>query len=909
MKTVQMMLLCLLPALSFGKASFYRLSWRSDPSASMVIGWNQVSGTDPAVYYDTVDHGDDQTAYRYSQRPDRVLQYRGMNNHFVRLENLAPDTAYYFVVCDSEGAGRRLWFRTAPAAPGPFTFIAGGDSRSNPEPRREGNKLVAKLRPLFVLFGGDYTGVGNPGQWQEWLEDWQLTISEDGRIYPIIATHGNHENADLQMMDKLFDTPHPDQYYSFGFAGDLMRVWVLNSELEYKDPEKVPEQQAWIEADLPRHADVRWKVAAYHRPMRPHTAGKKEGESRIAAWARLFYDHGMDLIVESDTHMVKRSYPVRPSEQAGSYESFVRDDENGMVFIGEGSWGAPTRPVNDDKPWTMASGSFHQFKWIQVSPEEMQIRTVRFDGADAVVPLTENRLFEEPENMQFWEPETGKILRLPFDASHPTFSAPADAWAGPYKPTVESLRHYKAPEWYQDAKFGVWAHWGVYSVPAFGGTHAAEWYPRHMYDASNANWHFEHHKNTYGPNTEFGYKDFIPMFKAEKFDPDAWMDLAVEAGARFYTVVAQHHDGFAMYDSDFTIWNSVDMGPKRDITGDLFEAARKRGLKTGVGNHFAFNLEYYEHMFSHGGDWKPKYKDLYGHGGDPDEWYMNRWWNRSWEIAEKYDPDLYYFDWGWNRPRLKKAFDGLRERFLAEYYNQAIEREHGTFGDPGVVVNFKGRTLPPECGVLDFERGGRDGISPLVWQCCTSISKHSWSYSTRDDYWSSNELVDSLIDVVSKNGVMMLNFGPRADGTIPDEYVSRLKEIGAWLKINGEAIYATRPFRVHGEGPTVRTPENRKQLHDHGYNYTAQDIRFTRSKDSRTLYIIALDWPQDGVLNVTTLRKGKFDAANISLVSMLGGAVSTDWNQDGAGLKIALPEKPASAYAHVFKVELKKELR
>jgi hypothetical protein len=426
MKTFMVLQILLIPVFVFGKADFYRLSWRSDPATSVVIGWNQMSGTDPEVCYDTADHGENAAAYRHRQGPDRVLHYREMNNHFVRLENLKPDTAYYFVVCDSEGVGRRLWFRTAPAEPKPFTFIAGGDSRTNPEPRREGNKLVAKLRPLFILFGGDYTGGGKSAEWKEWFQDWQLTISEDGRIYPIIATHGNHENGDMQMMEHLFDTPHPDQYYSFGIGGGLMRIWALNTELQLKDPSKVPEQQAWIEADLPRHPDVTWKVATFHRPMRPHTARKPEGKKRIAAWAGLFHENGVDLVIESDTHMVKRTYPVRPSDEEGSYESFVRDDENGMVFIGEGSWGAPTRPTNDDKPWTMSSDSFHQYKWIQVFPEELLVRTVKFENTDAVVPLTEGNLFQEPENMVFWTPETGKILRLPFDVAHSTYTAPSE---------------------------------------------------------------------------------------------------------------------------------------------------------------------------------------------------------------------------------------------------------------------------------------------------------------------------------------------------------------------------------------------------------------------------------------------------------------------------------------------------
>jgi len=228
------------------------------------------------------------------------------------------------------------------------------------------------------------------------------------------------------MMSNLFDTPNPDQYFGLNIGGPLMRVWVLNSELEDKKPAAVPAQQSWIERDLPAHKDAQWKVAAYHRPMRPHTSAKAEGLSRIAAWAQLFYDNGMDLVIESDTHMVKRSFPVRPSEEEGSYESFIRDDAKGIVFIGEGSWGAPTRPRDDDKPWTMASDSFHQFKWIQVDSSEMLIRTVRFDHCNEVEALGDNDLFREPRNALFWEPDSGKTLRLPFDVSHPTYHRPME---------------------------------------------------------------------------------------------------------------------------------------------------------------------------------------------------------------------------------------------------------------------------------------------------------------------------------------------------------------------------------------------------------------------------------------------------------------------------------------------------
>jgi len=360
---------------SFGKVNAYRLSWRDDTATTMVVGWNQLSG--------------ENAEYRLKQKPDRAVSYKGMECRYVRLKNLKPDTAYYFVVRDSEGTGKRLWFKTAPAKPKAFTFVAGGDSRTNQDIFRVGCGLVAKLRPLFVIFDGDFTSAGKPKEWKTWFANWQKTISEDGRIYPIIVVHGNHENRDMEALTKLFDTPNEDQFYSLGFAGKMLRVWVLNSEIELKKK----------------------------------TKKKKEGLEEIKDWAQLFYDNHMSLILEADTHMVKRTYPLRPSDGSKSFESFVRDDAHGMVFIGEGSWAAPKKPANDDKPWTMASDSFYQFKWIWISPKEIYIRTVKYDNAEKVVPLTEKNLFTEPKNMVFWEPETGKVLRLPFSVKHPTYKA------------------------------------------------------------------------------------------------------------------------------------------------------------------------------------------------------------------------------------------------------------------------------------------------------------------------------------------------------------------------------------------------------------------------------------------------------------------------------------------------------
>ena len=395
------------------KTDKYRLSYRDSPATSIVIGWNQISGDNPQVCYGKKDAQQDWKKYPLTHTVDFQVGYGDLDNRFARLKNLTPDTAYYFLIKDSEGVSKRYWFKTGPAKAEAFTFIAGGDSRSNHKARKKGNKLVAKLRPLFVLFGGDYTGSGTPKEWATWLDHWQLTISKDGRMYPLLAAHGNHENKDMQMVHKIFDTPNPDMYFSIGFAGDLFRVWTLNSEIQ-GDKEKWGAQTTWLKNDLAKYPNTKWKAVDYHRPMRPHTKHKGEGLKRIQAWAQLLYDNGIDIVFESDTHMVKRTYPLRPSEKEGSFESFVRDDEKGTVYVGEGSWGAPTRPVNDNKPWTMASASFFQFKWIQVRPTTFESRVVKFENIEKVEALTEKNLFDTPQNLSIWEPATGAVLRLPF---------------------------------------------------------------------------------------------------------------------------------------------------------------------------------------------------------------------------------------------------------------------------------------------------------------------------------------------------------------------------------------------------------------------------------------------------------------------------------------------------------------
>lgn len=484
-----------------------------------------------------------------------------------------------------------------------------------------------------------------------------------------------------------------------------------------------------------------------------------------------------------------------------------------------------------------------------------------------------------------------------------------------YEPTAESITQYKVPEWYQDAKLGLWPIWGVYSVPAHAGGHAAEWYGRWMYCIDDGEPRGEgrvtkdtfdtlglniaaHHRDVYGGPDQFGYKDFVPMFKGENWDPDAWAQLAVDSGAKFFTMISEFHDGFAMYDSSHTKWDSVEMGPKRDITGELAEAVRKKGLKFGVSNHFAWNPTFYQYNHHNGFDAKdPQYHDLYSNGQHNAE-TLQRWWLRTTELAEKYKPDLYYFDWGWN----SKFYEPKRMEFASFYYNLAIKNGQGTFGEPGVVLNYKvPGTLPDGSAVLDLERGRLNYIRKQTWQTDTSISDHSWGYSKKDKYKSPRALVHMLVDIVSKNGVVMLAFGPKADGTVPEEYKKPLLALGDWLKVNGEAIYGTRHWCLYGEGPNMYGRGKHYQGFSSAPTDNTVDLRFTRKGD--VLYATCLNWPSKGfVFDTLQVEKQAKDAS----VTLLGHG-ATPWSVEEGRLHIGAPEiaekdMPCS-HAYVFKLE------
>ena len=461
---------------------------------------------------------------------------------------------------------------------------------------------------------------------------------------------------------------------------------------------------------------------------------------------------------------------------------------------------------------------------------------------------------------------------------------------GPYQSSWSSLERAQVPEWYLDAKFGIFIHWGVYSVPAFG----SEWYPRQMYKKDTPE--FEHHVATYGPQSEFGYKDFIPRFTAEKFDAGRWAELFRKSGARYVVPVAEHHDGFPMYDCSFTGWCAAKMGPKHDIVGELAAAVRKEGLHFGASTHRAEHWWFFDQGMLFDSDVKkPAFAGLYGPARSrelaesrkepPDKAFLDDWLVRTAEIVDKYQPELVWFDWWIEQP----VFKPYLRKFAAFYYNRGAE------WGKGVAINYKNEAFPVRAAVLDLERGQLADIRPLFWQTDTAISKNSWGYVQPQDYKTADSIIDDLIDIVSKNGCLLLNIGPRPDGTIPEKEEEILLEIGRWLAVNGEAIYGTRPWRIYGEGPT-RVAEGMFTDTKRSV-FTGEDIRFTAKDD--ILYATALAWPQNGKLIVRSLAEGR---AIVGAVGLLGYGSKLEWKQTAAGLEVDLPEDRPCKNAFVLKI-------
>jgi alpha-L-fucosidase len=503
----------------------------------------------------------------------------------------------------------------------------------------------------------------------------------------------------------------------------------------------------------------------------------------------------------------------------------------------------------------------------------------------------------DPAIDQVWQQASSK-----YDAKRNAILANVDkvAASGPFRPDWQSLSTYEAPEWYKDAKFGIFIHWGVYSVPAYG----SEWYPREMYlEGSDVN---KHQVATYGPLTKFGYKDFIPMFKADKFDPQAWAKLFKASGAKYVVPVFEHHDGFAMYDSDLSDWTAKKMGPHRDTSGELAAAVRAEGLHLGASSHRIEHDWFLEGGRREASDVNnPEYAAFYGpahqrRGGEPlaDDWtyvspaYASDWLARDAEIVEKYHPDIMYFDWWIGQPSVRPYL----AKFAAFYYNESAE--HGPVG----VINYKLVDMEKGSGVFDIERGQAAGILPSAWQTDTSISNKSWGYIEHDTFKTPGFIVQLLADIVSKNGNLLLNIGPRSDGTIPDEVQQVLRDVGGWLSVDGDAIYGTRAWingPSFGEGPTQPVSGS---FHDTDVvAYTPADFRFTTK--GQTLYAIEMAWPTTGEAVIHLLDNAHAGAPTVSDVSLLATGAKLTYTQQADGLHIKVPAEAPGKYAYAYRIQ------
>ncbi len=461
---------------------------------------------------------------------------------------------------------------------------------------------------------------------------------------------------------------------------------------------------------------------------------------------------------------------------------------------------------------------------------------------------------------------------------------------GPFAATWDSLRSYEVPKWYTNAKFGIFVHWGVYSVPGFGN----EWYPREMYKADTPE--YKHHIDTYGPQTEFGYKDFIPQFRGERFDPAQWAELFRKAGAGFVVPVAEHHDGFAMYDCAFSEWTAAKMGPKRDTIRELCDAVRNAGMTFGLSSHRAEHFWFFDGGMQFDSDVKdPANAGLYGPAqpgpadtedrtdSPPTAEFLDDWLLRTCELVDKYRPQLVWFDW-WIQ---NLAFAPYLRKFAAYYYNRASQWEQG------VAINYKYGAFEEGTAVFDIERGQLSDVRNDFWQTDTALSKNSWGYINGHDYKSVESIIHDLVDIVSKNGALLLNVGPAPDGTIPGPEEKMLREIGEWLDLNGAAIYGTRPWRCFGEGPTKVSDGTFTDTERS--SFTAADIRFTSA--GNTLYAIMLAWPGEQ-LTIKSLAN-----ENPAEVTLLGHAGSLKWAADPSGLHVQLPPEKPCKHAYVLKIK------
>ena len=477
-------------------------------------------------------------------------------------------------------------------------------------------------------------------------------------------------------------------------------------------------------------------------------------------------------------------------------------------------------------------------------------------------------------------------------------------FAQTFKPTDESFKQYQYPEWFRDAKFGIWAHWGPQAVPRQG-----DWYARQMYEEGSAD--NKYHVAHYGHPSKFGYKDIIPLWKAERWDPEQLMALYKKVGAKYFVSMATHHDDFFLWNSKIHSWNSVNMGPKKDVVGLWQKAAKKEGLRFGVSEHLGASYTWFQK--SRGADktgplagvpydgTNPAFEELYHPKTalDDKEWLTNNPENqKNWlacitELIDNYQPDLLYSD-------SELPFGEVGRTMLAHYYNQNITKNKGKLE---AVYTCKLRASNGRW-VQDVERGALDSISPYPWQTDTSIG--DWYYRTGQKYMTGTQVIQMLIDIVSKNGNLLLNVVQTPEGDLEPDVLTILDEIGKWTPANGEGIYGTRPWKIYGEGPSTQKNQAKGQFG--GVKdvrpYEATDIRFTTKGE--TLYAFCMSSPT-GDIKITSLGKtSKLNNKTIASVKILGSNEKLAWKQESGALVITKPSKLPEWQVVTFKIEFGK---
>ena len=477
---------------------------------------------------------------------------------------------------------------------------------------------------------------------------------------------------------------------------------------------------------------------------------------------------------------------------------------------------------------------------------------------------------------------------------------------GPFEPTFESLRTFECPEWYRDARFGIWSHWGAQSVPMYG-----DWYARNIYCEGSDQ--YRYHIRRYGHPSKFGYKDIVQLWKAENFDPDGLMELYAEAGAKYFVAQAMHHDNFFNYASKIHPWNSANMGPHKDIVGLWKEAADKKGLPFGVSEHLGATFSWYR--VNKGCDREGPYAGVPYDGNDPeyeslylpnrehydpgkdhwdlDPWYTpNKWWHQRWfsiikEVIDLYQPDLLYTDGG------VPFGDGMYEaglNVIAHLYNTSAANHGGK--NMAVYTQKDRRKEIYTVGVLDIERSQSDETRQEPWQTDTCVGH--WFYDVRANYKKPGHVIEILVDVISKNGNLLLNTPQKPDGTLDDECLYILRELAKWNGVCGEGVYGTRPFRVSGEGPS--------RVHIEGFRedtvaWTSSDYRFTTK--GKTIYAFQMRWPVDNRAVIKSLEPSE----KVRSVRLLGYG-QVPFEQPYGTLVVSLPDKKPTEYVNCLALEM-----